>query len=182
MTDENHITVDKDTDYYENLYHILPGHIPSRALSLSDYDQSIFEWLDEGMTKYQPIPPLAIELLDHLPKLKDNLRQRDSLEITFGAHGCQIPNGLGELPVIFAEPMINFMDDINWRFIHGTCQEAVFSWESVKQFKESIEITFPCTIPHTEYDWEATARILLELHHEIKGAVHRKWQTCKAKN
>ncbi len=178
MTEHHRTTEYDEIDFHEELDEMLPNENAITTLSLKDYFFQVYErhWEDRV-----EIAQKVIELLDHLPKLKTNLQQRDLLEMTLRDCGCEIPEGLGDLPLIWAEPIVNFIHKTEWALYPETNAKVVFGWKCVKSVRGSLEITFPSPIPHPDFNWEHTAPLLLRLHNQINRAVLEHWVSCEAK-
>ncbi len=172
---EHHRTTEYDEiDFYTELCKMSPNETPITTLSLEDYFLQIY---GSNCNHHNHIDAQTIERLSDLPKLKSSLQQRDMLELAFRDCGCEIPKGLADLPVTWAEAIVAFIHETEWALFPATSPKAVLGWQSVRSVRGFLEITFASPIPHSDYDWDQTAPLLLKLHQRIETANWRQLES-----
>tara|TARA_R110002111_G_scaffold191231_2_gene257516 strand:+ start:282 stop:719 length:438 start_codon:yes stop_codon:yes gene_type:complete len=116
------------------------------------------------------INPLTIKAQRNpYSKLKTNLQQRDMLEIALTEFGCEIPLGLGELPLCWAEPIVEFIHDSTWALNLEMSTKVELGWKFSKSEKLFLEITFAKQIKKRSINWFRTAPVIIKLNRRMNS-------------
>lgn len=158
-TNNEHTPYPTDDAHWEAFHKISDSDRQAGRLPSWDYA------IDYQQILGAPLPPTNQELLDFLSRIKTIAQVPREYLITkqlFADNGYRMPDGIEDLPVIWACCIRRFVREILWVDHDTERLRQFFDWSIVLRQGAFLDIHFNGTIPMK--DWPTRAALIIEFH------------------
>lgn len=162
---EAHYDSDEATAHYVALHKLSEEERQIGHLNCRDY---LIEFHRE-MGETAPSPPRKLfEVLDAMPTIRSDLAEADLLVQAFERSHLGIPNGLLELPLMWAYPIREMILDTHWPAFPSCHIKDVFGWDMILRIGSHLHLIYPQSLSAQNSHWCDVGAFLLELHRRFE--------------